>query len=177
MTTLEDLLKSFARRALTIAVVGNGPVGRHGHTIDSFRCVVRFNNYRLDPPCTGTNTTLWVTNAWHDVPGDHAPLYVPTASPFHAEDDNGRVAAWSERWGREVVTPEHCWADEVRHKLKPKPSTGLLFLYACHQLGVHVVAFGFDGLRSGHHWDPDHTHDHPPEDEALRRLTSIAFVR
>src|SRR5690606_38146401 len=126
------------------------------------------------PPRTGERTTFWCVNAWEDVRGDHTTHIA--VSPFTAEEDGGRVAKWAERWSVDVYAAERDWAAKAR-ALKPKPSTGLLFLLACHELRVPVVAFGFDGLERGHHWDEHHKHDHPPEAEALRALTSIAFVR
>lgn len=168
--TFESCLKNLAT---PVAVVGNGalPTGA-ACVIDAFPSVVRINAWQVTRD-SGTRCDLWIVNGWPDVPREHCKRR--TATPYHADDDGGRVVKWA--GDLKIHLPQRRWSELVRELAPRKPSTGLMTLFACSLLRVPVVAFGFDGFASGHYWQADHEHDHPSEADALRLLTGIAFVR
>jgi len=168
----EDLLADLPR---PIAVVGNGSVDLKGEEIDSHASVIRINNYRIlgYENWVGSKIGVWCVNCWWDL--ENRTPSVPVCTPFHAEDDSGRILRWEARYGVDLIKPERRWSEEVRGIKAKKPSTGLLLLFALDSLGIPADAYGFDGLVAGHYWDRAHKHDHPEERSALDSLTLINY--
>ena len=173
--TTEDLLKSLPR---PVAVVGNGPLRLMGKEIDSAGSVIRLNNFTTEgwEDLAGSRIDAWCVNCWWDVPW--RSLGVPAFTVFHEQDDSNRPGRWAQKMGAPtsaLILPHVRWSEAVR-AVKPKhPTCGIILLYALQALGMPTRAYGFDGLRSGHYWDPGHLHDHACEDEALKRLGGIGF--
>lgn len=164
-SSTEELLTSLPR---PIAVVGNGPCEGLGELIDAYGSVIRINNFELEgyEEHVGARLSAWCTNCWHDVPHRRPPA--PTFTVFHSSVSS-QVTEWRKRHNaRELIEPEQDWSALARMH-KPKPSTGLILLVMLRRLGIEHRPFGFDGLASGHYWDPDHEHDHGDEAAILRR--------
>lgn len=173
--TSEELLRTLPR---PIAVVGNGPIRSDAaHEIDCHASVIRINNFPAKPGPAGNKVTAWCVNCWPDVPG--RSLGCPVFTLFHPDRDPAHdVRGWMARTAMpHLILPVRHWSEEARTTWPEKPSTGLILLHALAALEIPAVAYGFEGLRGGHYWAPDHVHDHADESPAYDKLTRIRFVR
>jgi hypothetical protein len=156
-----------------IAVVGNGVFRtNYGKEIDRHASVIRFNNYRIVGK-VGKKTTLWVTNCWDDVamrPWTGDMLTVTTD-----KEQFVRNSKWLGAYPHMAI-PRQSWVDDARELKPDNPSTGLTLLHRLSRHGKRVTAYGFDGFKTGHYWDPKHKHNHRGSPEALAALAARGIV-
>lgn len=162
----DDLLASLPG---PIAVVGNGPCVGKGAEIDGAATVIRFNNWVTEghESHVGGKTTLWVTNCWDDVAP--RPWAGPMCTVYTDREQSGRVNRWLGSHPHMHV-PQASWTDAARRFKPDHPTTGFVTLARLLHHGKRVSAYGFDGLNSGHYWNPDHRHNHRPEAQELEQL-------
>jgi hypothetical protein len=206
-----DLIALLRGLPSPIAVVGNGQLGaNHGALIDAHPVVIRFNGFKLagfEQLC-GTKTTFWARNGLPhplDLPeyrglsalletskrlilresvnhvGDPPlSLDVPMLIPY-------TYTPYIEHLGRRYSgRPWYCATRSSLESMlacraAPRPTAGFLILFLLSLVGKKVSAFGFDGLRTGHYWDPDYGRlkVRSPEDikQELRALLGLPGVR
>lgn len=172
----EDLLLSLP---YPIAVIGNGRCDEFGEEIDSFPSVIRMNNFVQEgyEKDVGSKLSAWCVNCWWDVTKRELGS-VPVFTVFHEQDDNNRPLRWMMDRGMSVILPDRRWSEEVRTLKRKHPSCGLMLLFALHMLEIEYEAFGFDGMQSGHYWDPNHAHTHPEESREVGiLLEGLAPIR
>ncbi|MGV3754730.1 MAG: glycosyltransferase family 29 protein, partial [Verrucomicrobiota bacterium] len=145
----EDLLQRIRGR---IAVVGNAtPKRAYGKLIDSYDCVIRFNNFRLEgfAELVGTRTDLRCTTGWHDI--EHRDGLIEF-SPFTTDSrEASNLATFNATNHRPVLaarTDIHPLVPET-----PNPSCGLALVQLLHSLGMEADLFGFDGFQTSHYWN------------------------
>jgi hypothetical protein len=141
--TTEDVLTKLSG---SIAVVGNGTMGRHlGEIIDSYDNVIRINKFELNgyENLVGKKTSLWCTF------GDIYKIPHPFAiSPFLQS-------------GIETTAypPEMkiIYAMNDSHSILgiDRPTTGGALLSLFHYLKISVSIFGFDFLKSPEYFNPN----------------------
>lgn len=154
-----------------IAVVGNGPCVGQGAEIDGHATVIRFNNWRTSSD-VGCRTDVWCVNCWDDV--EPRPWTGKMVTIFTDGEQRDRLSRWLGMYPHMHVPLGPSWVDATRAIKPNKPSTGLVLLNRLRMHRKRFRAFGFDGMTTGHAWDPNHKHDHPPEVEALRTLGVLA---
>lgn len=162
----DDLIASMPDE---VCVVGNGPCTGRGQQIDSHDYVIRLNNWRADgyEQHVGSKVDAWCCNCWDDI--EPREWYGDMLCVHNMDQQPERITHWRSMYPHMHV-PETNWLDDAREIKHRKPSTGLVLLRALAKAGKRVTAFGFDGLATGHYWDREHIHDHPPERDALRAL-------
>ncbi|HEY1171408.1 MAG TPA: glycosyltransferase family 29 protein [Verrucomicrobiae bacterium] len=145
----EDILQRIRGR---IAIVGNAtPKRAYGKLIDSYDCIIRFNNFRLEgfADLVGTRTDLRCTTGWHDI--EHREGLIEF-SPFTADSrEASNLATFSAANHRPVLaarTDIHPLVTET-----PNPSCGLALVQLLNSLGIEADLFGFDGFQTSHYWN------------------------
>lgn len=158
-----------------IAVVGNGPMMFKADRIDAHASVIRMNNWRTAgyEKHVGRKATCWYTNCFDNIerrawPGDMITGYTDDEQPE-------RLACWLGMYPH-MHPPNVSWFDDAR-KLKAHPSHGLTLLWRLIHHGKRVTAFGFDGMKSGHYWNPTHAHNHGGDEaDVLAMLATKGVV-
>jgi hypothetical protein len=140
-----------------------------GKLIDSYDCIVRFNNFRLVPEYTGERTTVWATSFFHNPKKPHQivqplegrvrePLSeIKVVYPFSIRKKPPAAMAGIKKYNAEVV-PE-----EIIAKLESyvkKPSTGLAYLWWYYKINGHLPdVLGFSFFENpGHYYSKIHIH-------------------
>ena len=155
-TPFGDWLKSLVDPVL---VIGNGPIDESIIQKD-WSTVIRINNYKLGYG-TGDKITHWVTSCYR---GKIESSWI--------EPHPGMVSMCPWPNPDADISPNNykhilAWDSNAINKL---PSTGICLLSLLHFYGIEHTITGFDGLMTGHYWDPEHVHSgHNPEQYLLNR--------
>lgn len=166
--TAEKLLLSTAQ---PIAVVGNGAMRGMRDEIESHRTVIRFNNFAEGfSEDVGHRCDLWCVNCHPNLEyRDWGGSILSVTSSVDQPRDTER---WEKKYPQ-TVFPVKSWIKEARAIKPTNPSTGLTLVHRLLLLDLHFTCFGFDGLRSGHYWEPAYRHTHPDELPALLKLAAM----
>lgn len=160
-----------------VAVVGNGPVNGRGEEIDAHQSVLRLNDFHIVgyEMHIGSKTTAWCANCWEDVP--KRPWTGEVFTHYTDNEQYGRISSWLGAYPH-LRVPTMSWIEPARVYKQAKPSTGLVLLTRLIHHGKRVDAYGFDGMKTGHLWNPRHKHDHGDESGALAALAGkgVKFV-
>jgi hypothetical protein len=173
MTRLEQWLSTLKH---PIHIVGNGPLTIPPKDEGS---VVRFNNFELTQQ-SGWRVTHWVTCAWQNV--KDRPISNPL-SPWTANCISAKYGrSFQKNTGKPLIftaTNNHILRWFPNASSKPSetwPSTGFCFLALLDYHGIRDVTIdGFNGLKNGHYWDPNHRHDHQTTAERELQIISSGF--
>lgn len=162
ISNTQELFESFPQQVL---LVGNGSIQNKRTLIDSYECVIRFNDFRIEgyEKHVGTkisavgfasnNLALEETQHLLNVYNryiDHIPLFcLSIGNPEYT----GRMLTL-ELDTRLVSAETH-----VRKNPTVTLSTGVsTALNLALFFGKKVHLIGFDFMRTGHYWDGKHTH-------------------
>jgi hypothetical protein len=142
-------------------VIGNGPLAPIDFT--QYSAIVRFNNYELSHEA-GWCTTHWVTCAWFNVQERPMPYgIVPwssTAPASYAAGSFKRPLVFTPN-DDHIIRFFPFAFDYTEWTTQFWPTTGFCFLALLNYHGLtNYDITGFDGLKTGHYWDPNHKHGH-----------------
>lgn len=162
--TTEELLRSTLRPP--IAVVGNGPLGDWGAVIDAYASVIRINQFttRGFELSSGAKTTHWCVRFHVELPAvrphDLVPFtpYARTESRTWGHRTDLIFAGTSVTVHLKKRAPDllvrRLWFIRDYHM----ETTGFALTVLLLELGFRPTLFGFDGLQTGHYFNPDHRH-------------------
>lgn len=149
-----------------IAVVGNGALRELGATIDSFSSVIRINQFQTESfeEHSGEKATHWCVRFHVELPPEHAHLvpFTPyartdTLNWCHRQDILFACEPMSERirrWAPRILPRRFGFVLRKKHL----ETTGFALTVLLLDLGFKPTLFGFDGLQTGHYFDPGHKH-------------------
>ncbi len=158
-----------------IAVVGNGTIRRKHDAIEAHATVIRFNNFADEgyEPHVGHSIHVWCVTCCGDVKPRTWDHTVPVMTIATAQEQPGDIPRWLGMYP-EMAVPSESW---IQHSSALRggenPTTGLTLLVRLMHHGLNFTAFGFDGTRSGHYFDPHHEHCYSHGDE-LPALMELA---
>ena len=158
-----DFLNQLTRDS-SVAVVGNGNIEDAGPEIDSCSYVFRFNDFQLDGfgGKVGTKTSAWVTSGYKTI--EARPNFEEALCPFAAYTIAAKYSRqfWPRTGTRLLFTRGNPHLDHFTSNCWEFPSTGFCFVALLQWMKFSDVRlFGFDGMSSGHYFNPGHGHrDH-----------------
>lgn len=154
-----------------VIVVGNGPISPKAlKAIDrSSGSVVRINNFELCREA-GSRATHWVVSGYRNIEDRPLPcVFVPWTMHCRA---CLFVHLFRLKCKRPIVFAEDnnhifTYFPDAGNTWKNWPSTGfalIMWLRANTKIVPRIA--GFDGMKTGHYWDPAHKHTHHVTGEA-----------
>jgi hypothetical protein len=159
MKTVQDLFESFPDIVL---LVGNGKMEAMGHLIDSYECVIRFNDFVIDgyEYDVGTKVSA-ISLHCSDFTFPHSnhlltnylkyregcPIFTTSPRYGHSKSDIIHVPAGTKLL--DVANP--IFIDGTRLSSGASLALNLSLLF---EKEVHLV--GFDGFKTGHYFNPNH---------------------
>ena len=158
----------------SIAIVGNGQLGHYGKAIDKHDTVIRINNFRLSRyrQLCGSRTTLWCTHVQAYARQSTKMQNIPAINP--ATQAQSQIGIFKKYHAK--ITYARKSFDTLGVE---SPTTGFLLVLLAVKIGKKVDIFGFDGLKTGHYWNPKHIHVKKHKDglKELNILREISLVR
>jgi hypothetical protein len=170
----EEFLRATLREP--VAVVGNGPLTTAGSLIDGFASVIRINRFSTESyeHLCGNKTTHWCVR-FHQVllEGlEHLQPFTPYC--------RGESRRWKERndilfCAVPMSRRMKARAPEVSHRRlgftldRHVETTGFALTVLLLDLGFRPTLFGFDGLKTGHYFDPGKKH-WPGHDKGIQEM-------
>jgi hypothetical protein len=168
-----------------IAVVGNADLPHeHGEVIDAHPTVIRFNHFyvRGFEKRVGSKTTIHCVNIW---PWMKTFPEFPALCPHGVADFNGMKADMQKNFMDKGYHFARTHCDQVAHgKYGVRGATiGFLLAVMFEENGFEGDFYFFDGLMSGHYWDPkwDHGKKHKhamgsQENIAMRDMKHVHLI-
>ncbi|WP_288842465.1 glycosyltransferase family 29 protein [uncultured Deefgea sp.] len=143
----DDILKMLQGR---IAVVGNASAEYEiGELIDSYDCVIRFNNYEIAEyeKRVGTKCNIRCVTGWYDVKNYNDAIEV---NPFCREAmESSNLSNYEQGNEFFVYTAQVDVHDFIPIK---NPSAGLALLWLLNFYQIKVDVFNFDGFKTQHYF-------------------------
>lgn len=163
--TSEQLLKNYDE---PLCIIGNGKIENKGKIIDSYKTVIRFNNFKINgfEKDVGTKTSLRCVNGY----GKTLKVYdnIISFSPFLENDKESKFA---NLYDGDIIFASDTYKYGLIH-----PSTGFTLIIMLVTLGYKFDLYGFDFFESGHYYDATHKstmHNAKKEKEILHKLKII----
>jgi hypothetical protein len=146
-----------------VVIIGNGTnclSNQFGELIDSYDIIVRFNDYNIDgyESYIGTKTTYFVTHN-NFLPVDPLlPKKFEHSIIWKMPNEEIKFAIESSEY---INYSNYEFFNDYPMSSKIFcPSTAMWTVSLFIIRYKHVVLYNCDGLKSGHYWNPSHTHWH-----------------
>jgi hypothetical protein len=171
----------------TVLLVGNGKLDKVGELIDSYECVIRFNNFEIEGYEEHVGTKVSAVG-FHSANLDmeHTKNLVPVYEKYINKTPIFAFSRSREKYAENIhVLQENTrmFAAGVLLNSSPKLSisTGVstaLNLALFFNKNVHLI--GFDFMKTGHYWKENHTHSSQHsgnfEQELIQKISTITVL-